>query len=78
MKHVDEKAIPVILADKIHNLSSSYQDYLVVGDRIWDRFNRGKDQQQWYYESLVQAMKERGVQGSLFDEFAELVKKMFS
>ena len=28
-------------------------DYMVLGDKVWDRFHRGNEQQSWYYSSLI-------------------------
>lgn len=53
----DELAI--IIADKLHNLQSIRRDIELDGDKIWGRFNRGKEQQAWYYKGIVQAVKNR-------------------
>ena len=40
-------------ADKLANMRSIKADYMVLGDKVWDRFHRGKEQQSWYYSSLI-------------------------
>lgn len=47
----------VICADKLHNARSILLDYRVVGDDIWRRFKRGRDDQKWYYTSIVESLK---------------------
>ncbi len=42
-------------ADKLSNLRSIKADYLEYGDDVWSRFNRGKEQQSWYYSKLIDA-----------------------
>ncbi|CAM4092064.1 HD domain-containing protein [Lederbergia lenta] len=48
--------IAVIVADKIHNLRSIRADLDKYGEEIWSRFNRGKQEQAWYYTSIVKAI----------------------
>lgn len=45
----------VSAADKIHNARSLVQDYAIVGESLWERFNGGKKGTLWYYRSLVEA-----------------------
>ncbi|WP_180350020.1 HD domain-containing protein [Bacillus sp. D386] len=42
-------------ADKLSNLRSIKADYIECGDELWTRFNRGKEQQSWYYSRLIDA-----------------------
>ena len=44
----------VSCADKLDNITSIARDYSTHGDDLWTRFNRGKEEQSWYYRSLVQ------------------------
>lgn len=55
LKSTDQLA--VIIADKLHNLRSIQEDINTIGEAVWDRFNRGKRQQSWYYMSIVNALK---------------------
>lgn len=43
----------VACADKIHNLTSIEHSLAEMGPIAWDRFNRGKEDQEWYYRSLM-------------------------
>lgn len=54
-KSLDQLA--VIVVDKLHNLRSIQEEYNVIGDTIWERFNRGKREQSWYYMSIVNALQ---------------------
>jgi (p)ppGpp synthase/HD superfamily hydrolase len=43
----------VACADKLHNIECMIDDYLTVGDKLWKRFSRGREQQEWFHRSLV-------------------------
>lgn len=47
-------ALRVALADKLHNARSTLR--VPVGGR-WERFNRGLDQQRWWYHALADAFE---------------------
>ncbi len=42
----------VSAADKYHNLHSMRIDHDRMGDRLWSRFNAGKEDQRWFYATL--------------------------
>lgn len=56
LKTASEDIRAVACADKIHNLKSILKDYQEVGDQVWERFNRGKQQQEWYYRNIVKSL----------------------
>jgi (p)ppGpp synthase/HD superfamily hydrolase len=43
----------VSLADKLHNARSILRDLSKDGEKVWEKFNGGKDGTLWYYRSLV-------------------------
>ena len=55
----------VSAADKLHNASSIVADHRRIGDAIFDRFTASKDGTLWYYESVVNALREGGGTGLL-------------
>jgi len=55
--HKSEQARLVSLADKVHNASSILSDHQQVGDKVWDRFNVGRDETLWYYRALANAFR---------------------
>lgn len=65
-------------ADKLHNLKSMIEDYAFLGDELWTRFNRGKDQQKWYYKSLSEAYLAHNISHPIFKEYYDKVHKFFS
>jgi (p)ppGpp synthase/HD superfamily hydrolase len=42
----------VCLADKISNLRSMASDKKAIGEKLWERFNAGKDDIEWYYRQI--------------------------
>ncbi|HDZ27209.1 hypothetical protein LCGC14_0843920 [marine sediment metagenome] len=46
----------VACADKLNNIRTIASDYNEIGDKVWERFNRGKKEQEWYYRSLVKSI----------------------
>lgn len=54
--HCPYEIMLIICADKLSNLRSIAEDYEEVGEQVWDRFHRGRDDQGWYYGGLVEAL----------------------
>lgn len=46
----------VSAADKLHNLQSLLRDLKHHGASVWSRFNAGKEDQLWYYRSVLVAL----------------------
>ncbi|MDF2628606.1 MAG: phosphohydrolase [Symbiobacteriaceae bacterium] len=70
----------VACADKLHNVRSMRADHGVHGEGVWTRFNRGRDQQAWYYRGLVAAFRpeiEAGVHPELFAALGTEVEALF-
>jgi len=42
----------VCLSDKLYNLRATNDDFDEVGANVWERFNTGPAEQEWYYRSL--------------------------
>lgn len=68
LKTASEDIRAVVCADKLHNIRSIIRDYEQVGVDVWNRFNAGKEQQQWYYTNVLESL---GTQSS-FDLLIEL------
>ncbi|MBN2412018.1 HD domain-containing protein [candidate division KSB1 bacterium] len=70
----------VACADKLHNICSMIADHKKYGDRLWKRFSRGYDKQQWYYRSIVRSLfygLNHVEPGSLFYRFRDKVEELF-
>ena len=48
----------IAFADKMANLTEMDSDYQLEKEKLWKRFNRGKDEQHWYYLEFYKIFKE--------------------
>lgn len=68
----------VAAADKLHNLGSMVADHAAQGDRLWDRFNRGKAETAWYYRAVAESLRAGGLADHpLIIRLSEMVKEFF-
>jgi (p)ppGpp synthase/HD superfamily hydrolase len=66
-------------ADKLSNIRDMLRDHQLEGDKFWERFNASKDEQSWYYRSMVTTF-ESGEEISdlpMYEEFKECVERLF-
>lgn len=66
-----EPFVLVSLADKLHNARAILLDLREIGPAMLERFNAGREDQLWYYRSLVEAF--RGHPSRLVDELERTV-----
>src|SRR5947208_11955849 len=52
----------VSAADKLHNVRAILMDYRQEGEKLWSRFNGGKQGTLWYYRELVNAFTGKRIQ----------------
>lgn len=70
----------VACADKLHNIRTIAAEYETIGDHIWERFKRGRADQEGYYRGLVESLCNRaGTQSyeSLFQQLKYEVENLF-
>lgn len=65
----------VSTADKLHNARAILEDYRVVGEALWKRFNGGKEGTLWYYRSVVDALRKAGTT-PLIEELDRVVSEI--
>ena len=66
----------IALCDKLSNIIDIEADLNKVRSKLWERFNAKYEDQKWYYESLIVALKNHD--GSeLYDEFSRRVRNVF-
>jgi len=66
----------IACADKLSNIRSMIRDYNNSGDELWKKFNAPFPEQSWYYNGLVDSLKElKGYK--MYEEFKESVKYLF-
>lgn len=65
----------ISVADKLFNARSILEDYRVIGPEVWRRFNRGRDLQIWYFETILDVFKSVG-KSRIVDEFERVVVEL--
>lgn len=80
IKKVDKEIGHVICADKLHNLKSIIEDKKMIGDSIWSRFNRGTENQEWYYKGIIESFKmnETMKNSRILHDLSMTVKELFA
>ena len=73
----DEEVLMLSCADKLHNLRSLEEDRNILGEKIWDRFKRGKEQQAWFFSSCARIYTHFNSDNPLFKEYEEVVNNLF-
>jgi (p)ppGpp synthase/HD superfamily hydrolase len=68
-----ESVLLVSLADKLYNAWAITRDYELVGERLWESFSRGSDDQLWYYRTLRDIFQRRMPEKRMTQEFSGIV-----
>jgi (p)ppGpp synthase/HD superfamily hydrolase len=66
----------VCCADKLSNLRSMAADKEDVGDKLWERFNAGKSNIEWYYRAIAAALPELAGY-KMYLELTALINEVF-
>ncbi|MCS4492519.1 HD domain-containing protein [Corynebacterium sp. ES2715-CONJ3] len=68
-----EEVIVIAVADKLHNVQCTLDDYALVGDEIWKRFRTGKEGQIWWHRKVLELASSRCAGHPLVEEYQVLV-----
>lgn len=65
------------LADKLSNLRTTARDLLLVGEKVWQRFNeKDKSEHAWYYKGIAERLAE--LEGlPAYEEYKMLCRQVF-
>ena len=66
----------VALADKLHNLRSIARDHRQIGAAVWQRFNKGREEQLQYYRKLVEVFRHNRAPGHILAEMENLIGEL--
>jgi len=81
LKSAHINIVLITCADKLDNIRSIKADYEKLGEDLWNRFNRPKEKQKWYYQSLAQVLNQRAKEAPVVPFFAAFdaeVKAVFA
>jgi hypothetical protein len=76
----NDDVLLVALADKLDNIRAIREGLTSDGEVFWERFNRPREKQKWYYESLAAvftARVRRDPALTLLSAFKAEVRKVF-
>jgi len=80
LKQAPGDLLLVACADKLDNIRSIRRDYGKLSEKVWERFNSSKEDQQWYYGELVgifSGYAKGGAHAPIFAEFTREVSAVF-
>lgn len=77
LKDAPVEALLVSCADKVHNATAILEDYRRIGEKLWQRFNAGRDAQLRYYSALAALFAER-LPGPLAERLRATVDTLLS
>jgi (p)ppGpp synthase/HD superfamily hydrolase len=62
-------------ADKLYNARTMVDEHRTIGAELWKRFKRGRDEQLWYFNSLLSLFKSSGT-NLIIDELERVVAEL--
>jgi GTP pyrophosphokinase len=71
-----EGTLLVSAADKLYNASAILEDYREVGTEVWKRFNRGRDEQLWYFNELIKVYEVKCSDWRIIQELKRVVAEL--
>ena len=84
IRHLSEASTEIriiALGDKLSNIRAMYRDYLVIGEKLWERFNQKDPVMQGMYYGLLANVfyEDEKLRGTPeYREYVELCSKVFS
>lgn len=69
--------LAILLAEKIHNMRSIVVELEQFGKGLWDNFSAPKEQQEWYYRSIIEQVETYHPNALLLPQLQQAVEKLF-
>ncbi len=78
LRHTEDIEIKMVfLGDKLANMRSIYQQWLLVGDAVWQDFNQtDPEQHRWYYRTIAESIRELE-ESPAWKEYDRLIRIVF-
>jgi len=73
-----EGTLLVSAADKLYNARAILEEYGELGAEVWKRFNRGRDEQLWYFDRLLEVYETKCPQWRIIKELKRVVAELKS
>jgi (p)ppGpp synthase/HD superfamily hydrolase len=71
-----EGTLLVSAADRLYNARAILEDYRQVGQEVWKRFKRGRDQQLWYFNELIRVYEVKCSNWRIIKELKRVVAEL--
>ena len=79
LKNAHTSSVVVSVSDKIQNIEDTLRDYLIIGDKVWEKFHTSKNEQIWFYQSVYDIARGRDdLPRDLVDYFDIILSKLAS
>lgn len=75
LRSESDDVLLISAADKLYNAKSILDDHRVIGDAVWERFNRGADKQLWYFNELLAIIRTHPT-NKIVDDFERVVLEL--
>ena len=76
LKTESEDTLLVSAADKLYNVRAVVEDHSSHGAEVWKRFNRGPEQQVWYYGEILKVFQQRCRDWRIVKELGRAVSEL--
>lgn len=76
LKTEPQDTLLVSAADKLYNMRAIVEDHRIHGADVWKRFNRGPEQQLWYYSEILKVFQTRCPDWRIVDELGRAVVEL--
>ena len=78
LRHSNKEMKMMWLADKVSNLRSMANEYMKIGDKIFDAFHqKDKAEHEWYYRMILQIVKDDLGETFAFKQYVRLTNFIF-
>ena len=77
LRNEPEDVLLISAADKLYNAKAVLDDYKEIGPEVWKRFKRGRNEQLWYFDSLIAVFQLR-MSNRIVDELQRVVAELAS
>jgi len=67
-------AVLIAAADKVANARDMVTDYQVIGEELWNIFNADKENQFWYYTTLISIFEIRSIPPGMILELKDALR----
>lgn len=72
----DIRPLIISCSDKIHNMSEIIREHKGSGGAIWDAFHVSRNYEIWFYETVLEMLRQKVLPVEALEEYTELLKEL--